>query len=208
MILNYKQLKINIFLIALFISFSCFSQEKLITGLIIEGGKGNTSQVENGKILQEVTDLGSRRNIDYILNAALGYKLRFKSNEKSFYDIDFLAGIKKINSDIENTGKTDSIFLGYSGRYIFLDFSVSAAYQYKVWKNLYAGIGLSPTYYFFESSERKWRFDLPVTVKVGYDFKYVDLALIYKRGMLHALKSEVFAKGNINDIQLQLFIPF
>jgi hypothetical protein len=91
-------------------------------------------------------------------------------------------------------------------------FAINPTYNYKVYKNLYLGAGIEPTLYFTGEDKNKWKYDISPTLRIGYDFKYLNIAVGYKAGVLDAVKSNYryyyLEAGNLNDLQIQLFIPF
>lgn len=56
---------------------------------------------------------------------------------------------------------------------------------YKLWRGLKAGIGVEPTVYFNTKAKANLednKFDIPLVVKVGYDFNWFQVDLSYKNG--------------------------
>jgi len=195
-------------------NLSIFSQTK--SGLIIAGGTGFLSNLKEGKRLQEILDMGGTKKNQYKFNVAIGYKFRIEPQNRShFFDIDLYAGLKRFNSEYSyfGQGTTDDgqiIFNQRSGKAsgTYYYFAFNPNYNYKIYKNLHLGIGIEPTLYYADG-EGKWKFDIPPMLRLGYNFKYFDMAISYKMGLLNVMKSSRnFSSGNLNDIQLQLFIPF
>ncbi|MDR1762579.1 MAG: hypothetical protein LBR64_01300 [Dysgonamonadaceae bacterium] len=208
-------IKICFLLLLFFGSFPLSAQSK--NGLILGGGTGNISNVSETGKLKEILDLGGTKTFDYKFNFAIGYKFRIQPEKKSFfYDLDLYAGMKRINWDYkvldnyfeygkDNPYGDDVKTLGSRSDDFNYYFSLNASYNYNIYKNLHIGAGLEPTMYF----ESGWKFDSSLTFRVGYDFKYVDIAIGYKVGLLNPLKQkDAFLSGNLNDLQIQLFIPF
>jgi hypothetical protein len=83
--------------------------------------------------------------------------------------------------------------------------SIGATYNYSIFKDLYIGAGIEPTAY---RTDGKWKFDVPPTVKIGYNLKFAEVALSAKAGLFNVLESSKLSSGHLNDLQLQLFIPF
>jgi len=197
-------------------NLSVFSQTK--SGLIIAGGSGNLSNIseETGGRLDEILNLGGLKLNKYKFNVALGYKFRIQpQNQYHFFDIDLYAGLKRFNYEYlyivqETTDDGQIVFFhkGASSSSAYCYFAFNPSYNYKIYKNLHFGAGIEPTLYYADG-QGKWKFDIPPTLRVGYDFKYFDMAISYKMGLLNVMKSSRdFSSGNLNDIQLQVFIPF
>jgi len=197
-------------------NLSLFSQLK--SGMIFAGGTGHLSNIKEapGSTLEEVVNLGGSKMNRYTFNAALGYKFRIQpKNLFHFFDIDLYAGLKGSNSEYLYRGQEttaeglqvyNTIESGGSGAYYY--FALNPSYNYKLYKKLHIGAGIEPTLY-FTNGEAKWKFDIPTTLRIGYDFKYFDMAISYKMGLLNPMKSsKYYSSGNLNDIQLQMFIPF
>jgi hypothetical protein len=207
-----KNYLISIFII---ISFSASSQIK--HGLLLGGGGGslyNVNYIQKGYGWDKAADIKiTAGNSSYKHNAVIGYKLRLESANKNklFYDLDLGFATKKVNFDMdgtytnENGGETHFIS---TGSYSTISFSVGFSANYIIYKDLYAGIGIEPIYSFHNFSRFINIFDAPLIGKLGYDFKFFDIAVAYKKGLLNALKSDEFEKGQFNDWQIQLFIPF
>ncbi|GHV21911.1 hypothetical protein FACS189428_3100 [Clostridia bacterium] len=206
------------FILMLFLcclSTQIFSQFR--SGLILGGG---INHPWNGKLntnlpmVQELLEWNT--NCEFFTysgyNASLGYKFRLEPKPNSFfYDIDLFLGFKSYG---------DAYYYDYydsSGSYRMRshderksDFytSLNLSANYRINKRFYAGAGLEPTVYNMNHEGFKRSFDMPVTSKIGVDLKYVELALSYKIGFLNTLDSRYHKSLNLNDLQLQLFIPF
>ncbi|MDR1406483.1 MAG: hypothetical protein LBJ23_00370 [Tannerella sp.] len=83
-------------------------------------------------------------------------------------------------------------------------------FNYKVYDGWYAGIGIEPTYYMvLQSGETAFsKFDIPLTARVGYDFKYMDVSFNYTHGLCDIMNPDYYSSGKIRRWQIQLFIPF
>jgi hypothetical protein len=135
----------------------------------------------------------------------LGYKLRIKpQHQKSFFDVDLNLGVKNVK--YRATWLTDELNKGHSSNISYNHISLSLSYNYKIYKGLYVGAGVEPSLYFFYPDKRD--FDVPVFVKIGYEFKKVDISVAYKKGLTEMLKDENVKGGKLNDLQTQMFISF
>ena len=191
------------------------AQVKLRHGLLLGGGMGSIGGVEYAlkgygtEYLSNIQIISGISNYKY--NASLGYKFRIENDESHlFYDVDFGFGLKNIDFDIKSMVDENGYTHPFqsSGSHSTIDFFLCLSANYKIYSGLYAGLGIEPTYYFHDMGRFIRIFDTPIVGKIGYDFKKIDIVLTYKKGLFNALKSNTFAKGQINDIQLQLFIPF
>jgi hypothetical protein len=193
------------------------AQLKVRHGLLLGGGKGSLCDVNyiwKGYGTDGLTDINITSGVSsYKLNAALGYKLRLENRDKNrwFYDVDFGFTLKNINFSSEGTymdKEGQTFFIKPHGSYTPISFAIGVSAGYKIYKGFYAGIGIEPTCYFYDQSEFIKVFDAPLIGKIGHDFKFFDVAITYKNGLLNALQSDRFSKGRVNDFQVQLFIPF
>jgi hypothetical protein len=199
--------------------------------MIFAGGSGYLSNPEEsdyvqgimtnpkeGDYVQEIMTKSSK----YKFNIAIGYKFRIQPQNKSYFlDMDLYAGLKRFEYGFSHYGeeiREDGFIIFHnegshtSGTYYY--FAINPTYNYKVYKNLYFGAGIEPTLYFTGIDKDKWRFDIPPTLQIGYDFKYLGIAVGYKVGILDIIKSKnkdsrsYLKAGDLNDLQIQLFIPF
>ena len=187
----------------------CISAQTFKHGLLLGGGTGSISHIryvmyDADEDFQLVRGSGA-----YKYNAVIGYKLRYAPlADRLFYDTDLQAGLRKAgSSNYYKAPEGMGLYLDRS--YVFCNVALGLTANYKISKGLYAGVGVEPTYGFYELGEHTdQRFDMPVLVKLGYDLKYVDLAVVYKKGLFNVIKSKEIEKGKLNDLQIQLFIPF
>jgi hypothetical protein len=202
-----------IILIFTLLTTTGFAQIKVKSGLLLGGGKGSLCDVNMKGRATDFVEITST-NSSYKYNAMIDYKLRMENTNENkwFYDMDLGFALKGINFEekgtyVDEDGNTFPVAVR-SGSYSLASFSIGLSANYKIVKGLYAGIGIEPTCYFHDLTQYIKIFDAPLIGKLGYDFKYFDIAVVYKKGLLNALQSDNFSKGRINDLQLQLFIPF
>jgi hypothetical protein len=196
------------------------SAQTFKSGIILCGGTGNLSGIEYD--LQRFQD-DERIMADYFtgesqykMNVGLGYKFRIMPKQKPyFFDLSLIGAIKKTTSSVtgytsdinqmpaHSSGNGNQSFIGKSNSLhynVLLDITGNC----KIFKGLYAGIGLAPSLYF----EDGFTFDLPPVGKIGWDLKYMDIAIAGRMGLFNTLKSEGIKNGRMNDVQVQMFIPF
>lgn len=182
------------------------------SGLILGGGIGSISNVDlsHNDIMGEIIQANGTGSVDYKFNAAVGYKFRFEPQAKPFfYDVDMYVGMKKYTYEYFAKSMPDDpipYFYGNSGDINLLYTSLHLSWNYKINKGLYAGAGIAPLFYFNKETAKK--FDASLLTKIGYDFKFIEIAAGYNVGLFNTLKPEYFASGRLNDWQIQLFIPF
>ena len=203
-------------------SMQLFAQIEFRHGLILSGGTGNVWNKKldtNLEWVKETLELGGKFSTFGVYNAALGYKFRFEPKPKRiFYDIDLFLGFKKYG---EKYGDESSRFylpegenspnIGYGERKTNTFYtSLNPSFNYRINNRFYAGAGLEPTVYLrFDGKLHAEKFDMPFTTRIGVDLKYVEFALGYKIGFLNRMEGEYYFKSfNLNDLQLQLYIPF
>jgi hypothetical protein len=188
-------------------------QVELRHGLLLGGGRGSVCGIGYSDNGDEYTAF-DRGITDYQYNALLGYKLRFRGRENPlFFDTDIQVGLQKAEYSIfykKTEATPDGAFISFpTGNFFFCNLSVGLSVNYNLYKGLFVGAGVDPTYRLYQLGDiSENRFDVPVIGKIGYNMKYVELALVYKKGIMNSLKTDHFERGKLNDWQLQLFIPF
>ncbi|MDR0575084.1 MAG: hypothetical protein LBG96_13870 [Tannerella sp.] len=209
----------RIIILIFFCTFIGYTSARFKSGLILSGGKGNISNSTlSSNILRHEEDELSRytHTVGNKASVAIGYKFRFQAESKRFfYDIDLYSGIKPLRikySDYDyyqstgaiESGNAPAVYGITSTKDTYYYFSINPSWNYHIVKGLHAGVGIEPTLYYF--SELK--FDTPITARIGYDFRFIDIALKYKAGLLNAMNPDYLSSGRFNDWQIQVFIPF
>ena len=96
-----------------------------------------------------------------------------------------------------------------SGQIALYSLSATPSINYRFWKGLYAGFGISPTLYYRRAKDDRWVFDTSITPRLGYTFGKIDVALSYRWGLLTKLLDvDDFSGGRLNSLDAQLFISF
>lgn len=82
--------------------------------------------------------------------------------------------------------------------------------NYPVYKGLSVGLGVEPTYYFvsYEKNDMKRPLDVPFVGKIAYNFKFMELGISYKHGLMNVVETKDFASGRFRDWQVSVWIPF
>jgi hypothetical protein len=203
-------------------STQLFAQFEFRSGLLLSGGtnhiwneKLDSNSPKINTILEVFEEAKFAAYSGY--NTALGYKFRLEPKpNRFFYDIDYFLGFKTYKEaylhkwELSGDSRKDVWIPRKETRLSFYT-SLNPSANYRINKYLYTGIGFEPTLYFNLYSEglKADKFDMPVTPKIGVNLKYVELAISYKVGLLNtAIKSEYYKSFNLNDLQLQLYIPF
>lgn len=211
MILKMKKL---LFVSVIFIMATALeAQEKTKSGLLIGGGKGFLSN----RLTSNIEYFES----NYKYNISIGYRFRVYPTTKPslFLDLDANLGAKswytyakeynKYNPDeLTNPYSYSPILASMKSIYFFS--SVASTINYTLYKRLSLGIGLEPTYFFFTSDEKKIRnFDLPAVAKIGYNFRFLEIGLTYKHGLMKVLQDKQYLlSGQFRDWQISIWIPF
>jgi len=212
--------KTSIILLFLFSSLYGYGQFK--SGFILSGGKGSISNVV---FIDPYADLEKTVNIEqqyckYKFDATLGYKFRIApQNKPVFYDIDLYVGLRRFNTGFTANGEIfpsngDSYELvneEWHKQHDYLSFSLNPSWNYRLVKGLYAGVGIEPTMYRYRSSMymyKRWKFDLPLTAKIGYYLKFIDFSVSYKHGFFDTMNHNVLEPAKFRNWQLSVFIPF
>jgi hypothetical protein len=201
-------------LFAVFVCTTLSAQMEIKSGLILGSGMGSLGNTQF-KSVQEINEI-RYKNPD----ALIGYKFRLLPSQKRyFYDVDITAGLKRFvhwqnpNYVIspDNFEMPAPIF---DHDYTYFQFSLSPSWNYRFFDKFYAGVGLSPTLYMVKGKKQNdnritgYKFDIPATIKIGYDFKYLDVSLGYSHGFFNTAYSDYITKSSFRNWQIQVFIPF
>jgi hypothetical protein len=207
-------MKSKLLVLVLLVCASVSAQVNVKSGLIVGAGIGNLYDTHYTALLDynEV----SYKNPDF----ALGYKIRFQPTQKSFfYDVDIIVGLKRFEQRrpykyfSEYFGENDPEYVGINHNHTYFQFALDPSFNYRFYGKWYAGIGLSPTVYMAKGRKHDnrvtgYKFDMPASVKLAYDFKYVDVSLGYSLGLFDIAYSDYISKSKMQNLQLQVFIPF
>lgn len=200
-------LRTFLFCVALFlVTIPSFSQERLISsGLLLSGGAGT---LDNEFVDDLKADrLGESFDNTYNYDLHLGYRFRLRQNHWLFWDLDALLGMKSLQkgtlldfSEIYTQCQVGKRHLNY---YVALSPSLNAS----IYKGLYIGVGAEPTAYFYRSADSGMGFDLPATLKIGYDLGCVSIEGSVKMGLLRHSVENLLERNRRKEFQLSIYIP-
>jgi hypothetical protein len=215
-----------IFVLSVIFSAAISAQTDIKHGLIV--GAGSTSLEHNilyVHILNAETGLPYKRVMEYKNpDVNIGYKLRLSPSLKHYFvDVDATVGLKRFKHSLEpwyyyfsNVENSDFVSLQPADNYKYFQFAITLSWNYKFIDKWYAGIGFSPTLNMIKGINNNslitgYAFDLPPMIKVGYDFKYVDLSFSYSYGLLNVAdsgKMQYLKELKMRGWQIQCFVPF
>jgi hypothetical protein len=204
-----------------------YAQIDLRSGLLLGGGRIASTYDAYAKYTYK-----AKAEINSKLDAGIGYRLRLRpENKKFFVDLDLTAGARVIESTYWPDYLSDYSFdteitangsMSSQITHVYFQLSFNPTFNYNFYDGWYVGLGAEPVFYTaFGINIRSYReeegierdkkfsgFDVPLTAKVGYDFKYMDVAFSYKYGLRDVLTPVYFYSGKARAWQLQVFIPF
>jgi hypothetical protein len=166
-------------------------------GLVLSMSKGDVA-------LKTDKSSGRWREYEYKSGFSAGYRLRFnKPAPRSFhYDLDLNAGMKILRSTVyQQVPEYGNMRYGSKSFHYYT--SVGGTANCSIIKNLSAGLGVEPSWYF-----RRGKPDIPLVAKIAYSLKVIDFELSGKYGPVNVLKTDGLQSGKFRDIQCSLFIPF
>ena len=147
-----------------------------------------------GKFLSETFIFGRDR-----ISAPLA-KERFEI----FYGCSFRGAVQPLPIQCRYLSGTDGVsYAGGNGNCNLLSFSASVGAGYYLYKGLSLSVGLEPTYYVWD----KTFFDLPAFIRLGYDFKSVEVALAYRVGTLRNFHLAPFQGIHLSQWELSVYVP-
>ncbi len=202
-----------LFLFLLFLSLPVGAQTQ--TGLLVGGGSGSFSY---GGIKARYENM-TLRDVDYKLNGWVGYRFRLHpfASCKAFVDLDASVGVKSwdylyrpiLKQQPSDNPQVGGIYILSSSAYACFA-SLGGTVNYPVYKGLSVGLGVEPTYYFvsYEKDDMKRPLDVPFVGKIAYNFKFMELGISYKHGLMNVVETKDFASGRFRDWQVSVWIPF
>ncbi|RHO74174.1 hypothetical protein DW083_03635 [Parabacteroides sp. AF48-14] len=168
----------------------------------------------NSPLLSGERDL----NWDHRFSFNAGYQFQYEFKNHFLIDAALLYQARRVNIAYQEQGMDPNIDYGkqqlggaiYDKTKLFNGLSLNAVVGYKLWKGLKAGIGVEPTIYFNTTSENNMtddKFDIPLVVKVGYDFNWFQVDLSYKNGFKRLYWNPVVGNTDTRDLQVSIFVP-
>jgi len=214
--------------VLLFLFSALYGYSQIKSGIVIGGGMGSISNVAfpDGPYigLDGIAVANMQWSYKYKFDVSIGYRFRVEpQNKPFFYDIDVNVGLKRLNTaytggffelpkpeDASNEVEKEYGYSDGNFQHIYYSFSVNPTWNYRIIRGLYAGAGIEPTLYAKEDtqSDEKWKFDLPLTAKIGYDLKFIDLSISYKHGLFDTMEHRYLNPAKFRNWQLSVFIPF
>ncbi|MDR1407952.1 MAG: hypothetical protein LBJ23_07900, partial [Tannerella sp.] len=199
--------------------FNAITKILLLLGLTLSGGGAfSQMQIRSGLTLSggesKYYDYMPLINSDYVLlpdgderfDAAIGYKFRLLPAGKPFFvDLDLQAGyvrMKYVRHDSYLSSSVPDPRTGTAPAWGDVTenrfrMSFNPTFNGRIYDRWYAGIGVEPSYCIMfkpgEASERFSAFDMPLTARAGYDFKYMDLSFNYKYGFRDVMDAACFS---------------
>lgn len=186
-------------------NLSISAQQLKSTGIIVGAGGGHiTSDLPSSLNGLTVDKSNSYLNRKAVLE--LGYRFRFEPRKTNFfYDIDLLGGYSKSDYAIHYNSTPNANYGGPEGDNYHLSVGVGATLNYKIVKGLSVGLGVQPMIYLWETSQKV--FDIPIVAKIGYDFRYFELAFVYKQGLSKTYHVSDFRGSRLSNWQFSVYIP-
>ncbi|WP_233551743.1 outer membrane beta-barrel protein [Parabacteroides sp. AF48-14] len=191
------------------------SNAQLKSGIVVGGGDSwmHKSKI-NSPLLSGERDL----NWDHRFSFNAGYQFQYEFKNHFLIDAALLYQARRVNIAYQEQGMDPNIDYGkqqlggaiYDKTKLFNGLSLNAVVGYKLWKGLKAGIGVEPTIYFNTTSENNMtddKFDIPLVVKVGYDFNWFQVDLSYKNGFKRLYWNPVVGNTDTRDLQVSIFVP-
>lgn len=140
-----------------------------------------------------------------------GYQFQFDLKRKFSIDAALLYGQKR-GEFTSPYGYEVLPSHGYKEDFSRHYLALNGVVNYNLIGGLKLGAGIEPTLHFreriFQENIIKSSFDIPIVLKVGYSFKYFDIALLYKHGTCNVIQNVPSIKeGRTRDLQFSIFIP-
>ena len=207
--------KFYLFVFTCLLSFPMISNAQLKSGFVIGG---SDSWMHKSKIDPPL--LSGERDLkwNHCFSFNAGYQFQYEFKNHFLIDAALLYQARRVNIAFQGQGMDPDINYGeqqpggdiYDKIKLFNGLSLNAVVNYKLWKGLKAGIGVEPTIYFNTKARENLeddKFDIPLVVKVGYDFNWFQVDLSYKNGFKRIYWSHMVGNTDTRDLQVSIFIP-
>lgn len=197
------------------LSVSSITNAQLKSGLVIGGSNSwvHKSDIESPRLTGE-------RDFkwDHCFSFNAGYQFQYEFKNHLLIDAALLYQARRMNIVYQEEGGGEDLGYGeqwpggavYDEKKLFNGLSLNTTIGYKFWKGLKAGFGVEPTVYFNTEAKANLennKFDIPLVVKIGYDFNWFQIDLSYKNGFKRIYRSYVVGDTQTRDLQLSIFIP-
>lgn len=183
----------------------CDAQAVKSSGFVFSAGKGLPMyHLPAGSELGIPFDVESSY-LKHSFSAGIGYRLSLQRNGSRFFtDVALGAQYNRYQYNVGYLSGTDGVsYAGGNGNCNLLSFSASVGAGYYLYKGLSLSVGLEPTYYVWD----KTFFDLPAFIRLGYDFKSVEVALAYRVGTLRNFHLAPFQGIHLSQWELSVYVP-
>ena len=151
--------------------------------------------------------IGRSFDLEYNYDLHLGYRYRLRQNDWLFWDLDALFGIKSFRKGILTGYGSTYVTCANGDRHLNYYLALSPSASAFLYKGLYAGVGIEPTWYLYRAGDDGMGFDLPAAVKLGYDFGRFSIEGAFKMGLIRHAETNLLEKNRRKEFQLSLFIP-
>lgn len=198
--------RITLLSIILFTVIAINAQDRIKHGITLNGGLGNIQQKFDASLSSKLAD----KQLDYKAGLSLGYKLRFnQSSTPLFFDVDGTLGARAWkDKDIFSKPDSEIVYIGGAeSNDLHYYMSLGGSVNYRIYKGLSIGVGITPEWVFNKSENSKNNFDTPLIGKIAYDFGKIEVGFTYKHGMTNLLKTEGLKTAKIREFQLSVFVP-
>lgn len=184
-------------------SLFAYTQNK--SGILLSGGAGTL----DNEFVSPMTagQIGRSFDLEYNYDLHLGYRYRLRQNDWLFWDLDALFGIKSFRKGILTGYGSNYVTCADGDRHLNYYLALSPSANAFLYKGLYAGIGIEPTWYLYRAGDDGMGFDLPAAVKLGYDFGRFSIEGAFKMGLIRHAETNLLEKNRRKEFQLSLFIP-
>lgn len=184
----------------------CFAQSQ--SGILVGAGLGFESLSRNLNHPDYIVDRVQFHS-NYKYNVQLGYRFRFESakNDRLFFDVDPLLKLQTFRNTKFYPSLNDDIYRvsHVSAPDVNFQLALSPSVNYKLFKGLYAGIGVEPTWNMVTEGKH---FDIPVFGRLGYNINgIIEFAVTYRQGFLNVIDDKAFTKGRTSDLNIGIYIP-
>ena len=119
------------------------------SGILLSGGAGTL----DNEFVSPMTagQIGRSFDLEYNYDLHLGYRYRLRQNDWLFWDLDALFGIKSFRKGILTGYGSTYVTCANGDRHLNYYLALSPSANAFLYKGLYAGIGIEPTWYLYRA---------------------------------------------------------
>lgn len=174
------------------------------SGLVFYGGKGST-RYDTAPLAPDLPPFDPRGTyFDSKYTVGMGYRWRLnRPGSRWFVDLALSARYSRYEYGFQYQSDGHEFYAGGMGAHNMLAVSFAGSAGYYLYKGLNLSVGVEPSYYL---CDRRF-FDFPAFVKLGYDFGFMEFAVVYKVGLTRKFAAVPYRNIGLSQWECSLYVP-